>query len=298
MTQTRYNGISGVTGREPVGAVLRIGKKGPKGAPTDRDRFYICQPRADSSKSRPLDPRFSSFNESKALAWRRDIDGVLVHSDEDDAWSRQLICYKPNGAPRAPSSRPFCVGDGVKATRWNPNAGDDGEFVSIPCPNKACQYRQKSRARDGCKPHLTLLFRPTWHEGSSLPTPLMRLDSRSWNSVANFEGFFDRLREDLDALIAQGVIDSYPNLHGFPFRLQLRENTSSGDGGRRFPVLMLTPTESVSSWLIRTAADRDVIKASFEGLKSIPDDENVSNLVEVDPFLQRRVSSPASDGAK
>lgn len=297
MSQSRYNGITGVKPAAPVGAVLRIGIKGPKGAPTDRDRFYICQPKADASKSRPLDPRFSAFNTSNALDWRRDIFGELVHAAESDIWSRQLICYRPKGQPSPPTSRPYCVGDGVKATRWDPKAGERGEFVEIPCPNGACQFRQKSRSRDGCKPHLSFLFRPTWPEGSTLPTPLMRLDSRSWNSVANFEGFFEHIREQVDGLKARGIITEDPSLFGLKFRLSLREQTNASERAR-FPVLTLSATESVKDWLIRTASDLDTIRETYGGLTSTSTDEDMSHLEEVDPFATRKIVSPAMDGSK
>ena len=39
--------IEGLRGKEPVGAALTIGTKGPSGAPTDRDGSYIKVP--DSS---------------------------------------------------------------------------------------------------------------------------------------------------------------------------------------------------------------------------------------------------------
>ena len=46
--------IAGVTGRVPVGAVLTIGLKGPSGAPTDRDRFYIKVPDSTRESARVI----------------------------------------------------------------------------------------------------------------------------------------------------------------------------------------------------------------------------------------------------
>lgn len=299
----RFQGIEGLSGRTPVGAVLRVGIKGKSGAPTDRDRFYVCQPRMDGTKSRPLDERFAAFNNADPK-YRRDVDAYLVHVNPNDSYNVSLGCYRPGGAPTAPDNRFFCVGDGRVAERWDPRADNPespngkGAFVQIACANDACIYRQKKHQRDGCKPNVTLLFQPQWPDGSSLPTPLMRLDSHSWNSGRNLLGFFEFLNEQIDGLMVQGVLKHRPSLYGLRFKISLREETSTVENGRRFPVLTFTPLETVSEWLLRMAQNTNTITETYAGLLSIPQEEHNSMLIEVDPYAERRIVSPAIDGGK
>lgn len=293
----RFQGIEGLKGREPVGAVLRVGKKHEqKGYPVDRDRFYVCQVRMDGDKKRPLDPRFEPFN-TAPLQYRRDVDAWLVHAEADDIHNVNLACFRPRGASTPPDNRYFCVGNGRVAERWDPRAKNgQGAFVQIPCPNDACVFRQKKHSADGCKPNVTLLFRPDWGDGSKLPTPLMRLDSRAWNTGSNLIGFFEHIQTQIDGLIARGVLPAQPSLYGFPFRISLREETSSRDGGKRFPVISFSPRESVADWLVKMAQQKTIISEGFQGLREIPQIEDVSMSMEIDPYAQRRIVSPASDG--
>ena len=102
----RQVSIAGVTGRVPVGAVLTIGTKGPSGAPTDRDRFYIKVP--DSTEGeRACHPSFGPYNTARCagcvkegkterncprcVSMRQTLRCVLVHASPEDCfeWNRK-----------------------------------------------------------------------------------------------------------------------------------------------------------------------------------------------------------------
>ena len=55
-------GIHGVRGREPIGAALTIGIKGPRGNPIEKDRFHLLEPRESKDKKRKPSPLFRFFN--------------------------------------------------------------------------------------------------------------------------------------------------------------------------------------------------------------------------------------------
>lgn len=125
--------IEGVTGRIPVGAVLTIGTKGPSGAPTDRDRFYIKVP--DSTEGeRACHPSFGPYNTARCSACTKDgkadrscprcvsmrqtIRCVLVHASPSDCfeWNRKAQKIMGGGFRNHPKL-PACTGDGKKAKR-------------------------------------------------------------------------------------------------------------------------------------------------------------------------------------
>lgn len=253
--------IEGLRGKEPVGAVLTIGTKGPSGAPTDRDRFYIKVP--DSSGDvRVPHPSFASYNfyppapdewtaEQKAQyrerehAKRRNIRGVLVHAEVDECfeWTR-----KAQKLPRPyvnHSKLPACTGDGRKALRLQ-MAGDMIGHKEIPCPNELCEFAiaPNERTPPCCKPWGRLLFQPTWQDGSKLPTPLMKLTTQSWHSLAAILGFFDYFRKQAALCGVPGA-----QLFGLPFELTLTEK-SSPEKRTKFPVLRMTPLAQIQAFLI------------------------------------------------
>ena len=151
-----FRGIEGLTGREPIGAVLRIGIKGPKGAPVNRDRFYIVAPKRDNTGCRPLHPAFGGYHKA-APEHRRSLECVLVHAGEADCFGYQLMCYRAKGLESHPDGFPSCSGDGHQARRW-----DGSDWQDIPCPGEHCRFRQEGSGNRGvgraCKPDIRLLF--------------------------------------------------------------------------------------------------------------------------------------------
>lgn len=253
--------IEGLRGKEPVGGVLTIGTKGPSGAPTDRDRFWIKVP--DSSGDvRVPHPSFSTYNfyppaneewtaEQKAQyretqhAKRRNIRGVLVHADMGECfeWHR-----KAQKLPRPfvnHSKLPACTGDGKKALRLQMADSMIGHR-EIVCPNEKCEFAiaPNERTPPCCKPWGRLLFQPIWPEGVKLPTPLMKLTTQSWHSLASMVGFFDYFHEQARLCGVERA-----QLYGLPFELTLTEK-SSAEKRSRFPVLRMTPLAQIQTFLV------------------------------------------------
>lgn len=236
--------IEGLTPRAPVGAVLRVGKKtGPRGNPTETDRFFIASPSSEND-IKAEHPGFTWFNQSQNLDSRRTIRGVLVHQSEADCYESGLSNYVSE--KMHPNRLPFCSSkDSKTATRWM--GGDADNFKTIDCPNDRCEFRQKRPSKPTpCKPMVRLLFHLRWSEGTSRaltdkghPPPdeiLCRFASGSWNTAANIEGFFDHIRNASKGLGLHGY-----SLFGFPFVLTLGRKTKPGER-HSFPVVTMTPT--------------------------------------------------------
>ena len=231
---THYDGIEGLQPRLPLGAALTVGVKGASGAPTQTDRFHFVSPH-DSMEGkhrvRPLLPQFAAFNGADASK-RQMIRANLIHSTRAEAFAYHLRAQQLGGKwPNHPQKRPACTGDGRKATRFYGDTPDD--FREIDCPNELCEFRQGNVK--ACKPFGQLLFRPRWADGSTLPTPLTKLTTGSWYSVAALLGFFDHVEDQARQL----GIEAY-SLYGLPFSIQLTFK-SKPQAQQRFPVLAFSP---------------------------------------------------------
>lgn len=237
---TLHEGIEGLNGREPVDAVLTIGEKGPRGNPTNTDRFFIKSPHEEKRGEigvRPPHPSFGSFN-GAAVEHRQSIRGVLVHAEQADCFSYRLTMPKaPKGGrwSNHPNGMPFCTGDGKRATRLYAigTNGQPDDWREIECPNKACEFRLGDSKL--CKPFGRLYFRPVWSEKSSLPTPLMKFETHAWNTVANMLGFFEYVEG-----VAKGLGLPGYTLFGMPFTLTLHRKTKPSQQ-RSFPVVKMAP---------------------------------------------------------
>lgn len=235
-----YRDIDGLEGREPVGAVLTIGKKGPKGAPVETDRFYFVSPFEADGIRQPL-VEFKRFNEAPAPA-RQVIHGNLVHARIEEAWLHHLRAHKlPKPHPNHPGRRPACEGDGRRATRYGgPDAQGQDVWREIDCPNQRCEFRQGSPA--ACKPMGRLYFRPSWDHYRDetfhgLPTPLVKWTTSSWNTVANVIGFFGHVQAQ-----ARNLGLEQWSVYGLPFELTLGRKTQP-QHERSFPVVGISPLE-------------------------------------------------------
>lgn len=246
-----YRGIEGVTGREPVGAVLTIGKKQASGGidPTTTDRFWLVMPTMGSDGRRPEHPEFATYNKAKP-EHRQTIHGHLVHGEEGDCWHYNLKAQVLPGYPAHPDKRPACVGDGENATRYDPEGKhgpvtEDG-FREIVCPNEACEFRQGKGAKP-CKPFGRLYFRTRW-KTDALPETLVKWTTGSWNSVRNLIGFFDHVREQATAL----GLESY-SLYGLPFVLTLSRKTKPSER-QAFPVVSIAPECDLVAFFLQQRA--------------------------------------------
>lgn len=224
-----FTRIRGLGIREPVGAVLRIGQKGPRGNPIDNDRFFFAVPQEDERRIRPLHPEFGGYHAANQTA-RTVIHGNLVHANEADAWHHQLAAQLL-GKPHLPHPRglPACRGDGDHAVRFI-RMGEDGKEVwdNISCPNEKCEFRLEGNRV--CKPFARLYFRPRWRK-PGLPSPLTKWVTRSWNSAASLKGLFAYVRAQATALGLEAF-----SVYGLPFSMTLSKK-SQGDRKRSFPVV-------------------------------------------------------------
>ena len=224
----KIDGIKDLTGRDPIGAAVRCGEKGSQGYPINTDMFYIVQPREENGRRNPH-PLFKQFNEAPK-DHRKVIRGNLVHQRINACFEHYLKAQAPKGSSH-PNKVPFCTGDGEKAIRWMKKDADD--FQEIKCSHSLCEYRLTKPPM--CKPFARLLFRLRWKEGSSLPTPLVKFTTGSWNTVANLKGFFDYV---LGVANDAGIKD--PKLFGLPFILTLAMQNKPSEQ-TRFPVVTITP---------------------------------------------------------
>jgi hypothetical protein len=228
----KIDGIDGVDGREPVGAVVSIGiKDKQRGFPTETDRFHIVQPRECNNVREPH-PAFASFNSAPA-EHRKVIRGNLIHATRQDCFEYRLRAQVIKSIGAHPNRRPCCEGDGKRAIRWS---GDDADsFMEIQCPNERCEYRQTQPAT--CKPFARFLFRLRWKDASPMPTPLCKFTTGSWNTVNNLLGFFKYVEK-----VARELGIKNHSLFGMPFMLTLTRQTKPSLQ-RAFPVVTITPEQ-------------------------------------------------------
>lgn len=232
-----YHGIEGLQGKEPVGAVLSIGLKRPDGKiqPGSNDAFFVKRVYPDKGGVRPLHPDFTRYNslpkEERAL-----IRGNIVHVTRDDAWDHQLKAQVLPGDkwPAHPGKLPACVGDGVRAMRYYGKAeGGDHDFREIECPHELCEFRQGKAP--SCKPYGRLYFRPNWRKmGLDLPPLLMKWDTRSWNNVKSFVGFWEYVEAQAASMGLKEAV-----IYGLPFVLGLERKTNP-EQKTSFPVVSVT----------------------------------------------------------
>lgn len=244
-------GIKALEGREPVGAVLSIGIKGPTGAPHQKDRFHILEPMPHQKKIagrhgertievRDHHPRFGPFNGARPEL-RKTISCQLVHQSEADAWTYYLKAYQVKGQPHHPRRLPFCVGDGTEARRYMGKVEGEHRFEQIACPHDRCEFRQRPRTGRGlgpapCKPWGKLLFRVVWQNGN-MPTMLLKWTTGSWNSIKNAIGMFEYLHQQARMVLGDGRPYT---LGGFKFSMTLGEGTNPEERSR-FPVVTFAP---------------------------------------------------------
>jgi hypothetical protein len=226
LNTNEIRGIKGLTGTVPISAVLTIGKKGPTGAPVEKDRFYIKDVQADDNDVRGEHPLFAKYNHADPKH-RKYIQGNLMHAEIPKAWTHRLAAYRGPKGTNPPNRKPFCVGDGRQAVQFDESSQ---QFLEIDCPNDLCQFRQG--AKPLCKPSATLIFRVRWHEGSSLPSLMMKFSTKSWYTIRYMLGVFEQVESAADGFGVE------PNVFGLPFSLRLTEETNR-EKKSRFPVVVM-----------------------------------------------------------
>lgn len=239
-----YRGIEGLVGRRGVDAAVSVGRKLPNGNidPGSKDRFWIVMPHEDGSGTRPPHPDFAAFNGAPAER-RKTLYGNLCHATEAELFEYGRRAPKlPAPWTNHPDRRPACVGNGVKALRYfgreeveGPRGGLSvlNDFREINCPGDACEYSQGGKPP--CKSHFRFWFRVSWPQTESGLRPAqVVLASKSWNNVAVWRGFFDRIEQ-----FAKDFRLREWSLFGLPIKLTLVERTKPSIKAR-YPTIQLT----------------------------------------------------------
>ncbi len=276
----RPEGIADLSPNEPLGAAISLGvRKESGGYPIDKEFFHIVVPRSRDG-IRPHHPLFDFFNNAdkgmeEAIkrgthqSRRKTLKGNILHRERPQCFEHRLTMHafpKSAPAPRAhPHMRPVCEGDGTHAIRWMQDEAGQ-EFSNIRCPNERCEYRLTEPA--ACKPFMRLLFRLRWAK-PDLPTPLVKLTSRSWESTANILGLFTMLEAAAKELGIQ-----QPTLYGFPFTLTLIERTKPAKRAR-YPVITVSPDQDPVDFFLAQKRKLAELPAPALALPDMQDDEQV-----------------------
>lgn len=144
----------------------------------------------------------------------------------------RLPTYNPPRGREAPSNLPECRGNGVKRTRWEPDEQGRWAFREGECLGDDCPFAEV------CKISMSLaLFSDADACGQQA---LVQYENKSANSTAFVEGFFTRLRDEMDRFEMDG------EAYGLPVRLEISmESKGAGKvrgiqlGPRRFPVVRI-----------------------------------------------------------
>lgn len=261
--------IKGLEGRDPVGAILSIGKKAPTGFPTETDRFHIVSTTQNENKIRPPHPAFKSFNEAP-VEKRKIIRGNLIHATRDECFEYYLTAQVLAGKKMHPNKRPSCTGNGTIAMRWMENPDDPNDYAEIKCPDKRCEYRQGDKP--SCKPFARMLFRFRWPDGILFPELLAKTSTKGWDTCANYLGFFNYIEK----VAKQLGIEKY-SLFGYPFMLTLTRKTNAT---RRtsFPVVTITPEQDPIQFF--TAQGNDLAKLEGLNALALPDMQSEKEISE------------------
>lgn len=282
-----YDHIDGLKGREPVGAILRIGRKAPGGYPTENDRFFIVSPQTQLREfksrqgkthvalQRDTHPEFDAYHALDPEA-RRHIRGNLTHAAIEDCYRVHLRAQQLTPTDRwpvHPNMAPSCIGDGENATRYYGTNDEGDDFREIACPNELCEFRQEGNRQ--CKPFGRIYFRPNWRGTSGPPTPLMKLVTSSWNSCANLKGFFDYIQTQAEQL---GIVN--PSVFGLPFSISL-ERKSDRRHSRAYPVMSFTPETDLIAFFVRQAKALEETGGRLELPEAVGAESDVENDADV-----------------
>lgn len=261
----RYDHIEGMEGKVPVGCQIAIGLKLANGniQPGSNDRFYVKVAAADrpgKAGVRVLHPAFEAYNNAPKDR-RQVMYGNFVHAEQSAAWTHQLMAYvlgKRDGRdwPAHPRRKPSCVGDGVKATRYFGEHGED-DFREIACPHHACPFYGTD-----CKAFGRVYFRPDWAALGfpNLPPILARWETRSPQNVDAWVGFWKYIQEQAQAWGLPGL-----SAYAIPFAMSIQRKTNPAEKSN-YPIISV----SVNGDLLRIIhAQRKAIQAAG-GVLALP----------------------------
>lgn len=273
---TEKRGIEGVGGREPLLARINIGERNARGFPQnfigdELVGFTIMMPHATRGErgwSAEKHPMFAFFNGANPRSKRYQLSGVIVHATEEECFSYQLKAQKIKGL--ASGNRPACVGDGVRAMRWDNERGD---YSDIQCPHERCQYRLTNPA--SCKPFMRLVFMLHWPGRDDLPTGLVKITSQGWGTIQNAKGLFDHVRKAARDL----GLESY-TLIGLPIQLVLEKKTSTKNKGSRFPVVAFSLRMAAHQFFAQQRSQLDQVGGKYPSLQDMSSPEEIAYDIE------------------
>ena len=260
-TPETYRKLGARGGGKPVAAVLRVGKKGPKGNPieaTGQDAgFYVVRAEAIGTAAkltRPLHAAFTPYNDQPP-ADRRTFKAVLPYSTVEQVWEMRRTAKEIKEYPRQPSRFVTCQStDGETAERLyqlsqqsaerspqDDGAPDDAERIAgtpedehwyrIPCPGDLCPHH----IRRECHPNSTLYLLA---DEDDCPHVLLRFWTGGGATTVNrIASFFDDLHETV-----RGFNLELTNLATLPVVLSLGQGMNRKEG-RRYPVVSITLRE-------------------------------------------------------
>ena len=253
--------IYGLKGREPVGAVLAVGMKGPRGNPVRTDEFFLVSPREGDDGRRPFLPQFQTFNEAGGPDRRKLVRGNLVHATRGECFEHHLRAQIQPGGSMHPDRKAWCTGDGESAERWMGPRADD--WRTIVCPNERCEFRHAPRGQmPACRPWMRLIFRLRWPDGNSLPTPAVRYTSMGWATITGALGMFEALER---AELHLGATDC--PLYGYPILLSLTMR-SVPSLRRRYPVVDIGGEIDSVAWVLSQRERMKTIRTVVPALDS------------------------------
>lgn len=215
-------GIEGLTGRPPYGAVVSMGRKGRGGhGVVEKDVFHIVSPYENEAKIRPYLNEFAPFH-ARDPERRRLLHGMMVYPRITQSITYRLSMRAFPKGYRGPHTRPqmqpVCEGNGVMAQRWIQDDEKPNELVTIRGCGDLCEFRQSDKPP--CMPYAKLAFMLAWDKPGA-PTPLCKLETKGWGSTRNIKGFIDYL----EGIATESGITE-PNWMGLRFSLQLVQKTN------------------------------------------------------------------------
>lgn len=262
--QEEFRGVGAIFKRKPIAAVVEILRRAPDktkpgkwtfvrpfiGIPEGSEvAFNIMQsvPTTTNQRGQPVrepHPAFEQFNTCHPEQ-ARTLRARIINWNEVEAYKNFLGCYKPPDGKglKAPEKGGYwCSGDAVRARRFV-----NGEFKSIPCPNRLCEFSQEGSGPRGqgthCKPHIELIAQFNWRDGSPLPRVLFEWDSQSWNNVANIEGMFGQINDLAEKLGYKSATFPIINLC---FTMNLKERIKSK---KKFPEVSFSVDDDLMKFM-------------------------------------------------
>ena len=116
-------GIDNLKPRQPVGAIVSVGEKGPRGNPVNKDRFFILSTgfadvgnnaKGMRGKKHPRDPRLRKFNDHTGEEVST-LRGVIMYRAEEESLHVSRSARQLRSGQSIPGGRPACTGNGETA---------------------------------------------------------------------------------------------------------------------------------------------------------------------------------------